>query len=282
MRQGCPLSLLLYVLTIEVHLCAIRASPAIDGISLPGSGSIYKCSGYADDTTVAVSSDSSMDAVFDVYGHYERASGAKLNRGKSKGIWLGSRQRRTDTPCGLSWVPELPLQGATISAVDYSVATWLGPVEKLEHRLSSWKGRNLSYQGKATVINSLALSQIWHLCHVFPFPDWAVVRVKKAVWSFFWGGRKELVARRSVSLPKSQGGFGVIDFELQANAFSVQWVKRYVLPTPCKWKSFFNFFFVLLSCADACRSLFRRRFFTCLAGHLAQFLPTDRSCLVAV
>ena len=45
---------------------------------------------------------------------------------------------------------------------------------KLEKRLSAWKGRQLAFQGKATVINTLALSQLWHLCHVFVVPEWAV------------------------------------------------------------------------------------------------------------
>jgi hypothetical protein len=70
--------------------------------------------------------------------------------------------------------------------------------------------------------------------------------IKKAVWAFFWSGRKELVARRTVCLPKDQGGFGLIDFELKAKAFSLQWVRRYFLPAPGKWKAFFSFFF--LSC----------------------------------
>jgi hypothetical protein len=33
-------------------------------------------------------------------------------------------------------------------------------------------------------------------------------------------------------LPKGQGGFGVIDFDLKAKAFAIQWIKRYFAPTP--------------------------------------------------
>jgi hypothetical protein len=47
-------------------------------------------------------------------------------------------------------------------------------------------------------------------------------------------------------LAKGQGGFGLIDFELKAKAFSLQWVRHYFLPAPGKWKAFFSFFF--LSC----------------------------------
>ncbi|CAB3997114.1 Hypothetical predicted protein [Paramuricea clavata] len=181
-------------------------------------------------------------ATFDIYAQYERASGAKLNHGKSKGLWLGAWKDRQDTPHGINWVKELLLLGATISAGDYSTATWEAPVAKVEKRLSSWKGRQLTYQGKATVINTLGLSQIWHLCHVFTIPEWAKKRIVKATWGFFWSGRRDLVVRRTVCLPKGQGGFGVIDFDLKAKAFAIQWVKRYFAPTPAKWKAFFSFF----------------------------------------
>ena len=133
-------------------------------------------------------------------------------------MWLGSWKRRTDTPFGIQWVQQLPLLGATFSAADYSEPTWEPAVAKLEKRLSDWSGRKLSFQGKTVIINTLALSQIWHLCHVFPVPKWAVKRINKAVWSFFWSGKHDLVARKVVCLPKSKGRFGVIDFQLKADA----------------------------------------------------------------
>ena len=57
---------------------------------------MFKVSGYADNTSIAVTSDASMIATFDVYAEYERASGAKLNRSKSKGLWLGAWKDRPD------------------------------------------------------------------------------------------------------------------------------------------------------------------------------------------
>ena len=267
---------LLYVLCIEALACSITAAPNIEGATLPGQDSAFKCSGYADDTSIAVTADASIAATFAVYTQYEPASGAKHNRGKSKGLWLGAWKHRQDAPHGIKWVKELSLLGATVSAGDYSASTWEPPVEKLEKRLSAWKGRQLTFQGKATVINTLALSQLWHLCHVFVMPEWAVKRIKKAVWGFFWSGRKELVSRHTVCLPKAQGGFGLIDFELKAKAFCLQWVKRYFLPSPAKWKAFFSFYY--LSCLSAVPvQVFSSTNFPC---HLIRLLPPFYQCMV--
>ena len=236
-RQGCPLSPLLYVISIEVLVASIRISPRITGMTLSHSMEEYRCSGYANDTTVAACSDASIEETFSLHAQYERASGACLNRGKSKGLWAGSWKARTDTPHGLQWVKDLPLLGATFNVGDYSIPTWEPAISKLERHLSDWSGRGLSFQGKATVINTLALSQIWHLGHVFSVPPWAAKRINSAVWHFFWSGKRDLVAQDTVCLPKSQGGFGVVNFKLKTQSFALQWLKRYYSPERSKWNS---------------------------------------------
>ena len=144
----------------------LRTSPKLTGIAFPNSLEEFRSTGYADDTTVAVTTDDSTEEVFSIYEKYERASGAKLHRGKSKGLW-----------------------GATFSDGDYTIPTREPAIVELEKRLTTWSGRQLSFQGKTVVINTLALSQIWHLCHVFQIPRWAEKRINKAIWSFFWLGK---------------------------------------------------------------------------------------------
>ena len=89
-RQGCPLSPLLYVLCAEVLACSLRSAPGIVGVQLLNSAQELRVSGYADDTTVVINTDSSLAAVFEVYHEYELGLGAKLNCAKSKGMWLSA------------------------------------------------------------------------------------------------------------------------------------------------------------------------------------------------
>jgi hypothetical protein len=81
-RQGCPLSSLLFVLVAEVFGQAIRKCPEIQGLRLP-CGKEVKISQYADDNTCIVTNTYDIFKVIDVFDEYGRASGARLNRTKS-------------------------------------------------------------------------------------------------------------------------------------------------------------------------------------------------------
>ena len=93
-RQGCPLSPLLYVLVAETMACKVRADEHIDGFPLPCSNRRIKVSQYADDTTVLVCSDFSLMALFQLFASYERASGARINLSKCSGLLLGPWRSR--------------------------------------------------------------------------------------------------------------------------------------------------------------------------------------------
>lgn len=100
-RQGCPLSPLLYILALEPLACALRADPQIHGIKLPG-GTEARVSMYADDATLILSDEKSIVHSFRVIERYERASGAKLNSRNPTGFTSGSgrasRPARSTSP----------------------------------------------------------------------------------------------------------------------------------------------------------------------------------------
>ena len=83
-------TLLLYALVSEVLTVNIRRNPRISGLLLPGFPPLSPISRYADDTSLVLISDESIRAVFETFAQFEAASGAKLNRSKSKGLWLGA------------------------------------------------------------------------------------------------------------------------------------------------------------------------------------------------
>ena len=69
-RQGCPLSPLLYVLVAETIASAIRKDTSIDSFSLPDCNRI-KLFQYADDTSILVMSDQSLCSLFFLFERYD-------------------------------------------------------------------------------------------------------------------------------------------------------------------------------------------------------------------
>ena len=132
-RQGDPLSPLLYVLCVEVLASLIRSSSFITGFLLPGAKGVhFRVRQYADDTTTFVKNISSLTQLFNVISLYEKGSGAKLNRSKTEAMWLGAWRSREDQPLGLTWVRKMKILGVWFGVVPVEEDTWLPRINKLE------------------------------------------------------------------------------------------------------------------------------------------------------
>ena len=95
-RQGCPLSALLYVLVIEVLALQLRLNPNIVGFKIGGEKIVS--SHYMDDATIIIKQNRCFKEVIKELREYEDASGAKVNYEKTKGLWTGSWKGRRVPP----------------------------------------------------------------------------------------------------------------------------------------------------------------------------------------
>ena len=86
-RQGCPLSGLLFVLGIELLNLAIQTNSNIKGIKV-GDKEI-KNTLYADDTTLFVKDIESVQELLEMLAKFRRCSGLELNKSKTEAMWLG-------------------------------------------------------------------------------------------------------------------------------------------------------------------------------------------------
>ena len=76
-RQGCPLSALLYVLVIEVLALQLRLNPNIVGFKIGGEKIVS--AHYMDDATIVIKQNRCFKEVIKELKEYEEASGAKVN-----------------------------------------------------------------------------------------------------------------------------------------------------------------------------------------------------------
>ena len=88
-RQGCPLSLYLFILSAEIMAKAIRGNTDINGLVVKDTD--IKLSQYADDTTLILDgSEKSLSEALRVLESFEKVSGLRLNSKKTEALWIGS------------------------------------------------------------------------------------------------------------------------------------------------------------------------------------------------
>ena len=96
LRQGCPLSMILYIIFAEIFLENIRQNNGIKGIVIGAKE--LKTSAFADNTTIYIENNSSLAHLETLLMHFEKATDIKYNKATCMGIWLGSNK-----PLGFEW-----------------------------------------------------------------------------------------------------------------------------------------------------------------------------------
>ena len=104
-RQGCPLSPYLFILSVEILAEAIRNEKEKKGIKIYNTE--VKVSQYADDTTLILDgTEESARASLLLIEAFGNISGLRLNNEKTEALWIGSKRN-----CNLKLGPEKILNG---------------------------------------------------------------------------------------------------------------------------------------------------------------------------
>ena len=229
----------------ETMAINIRENPRIRGIRPPGSQEELKLSQYADDTTLLLTDDQSIDEAFMTFDLYERAFGAKINKGKCKGLWCGAFVQRTDQLHDFEWfndyIPEKIL-GQFIGNVDCTQLNWDIKIQKINNIVTAWRHTELSFKGRALVINGLLTSTLWYNATSLPVSSRAIAQIEQAIYNFFWNYKRHLVSKDILALPLQHGGFNIPRLRTKIQALRLNTLRRLLSDEDAHWKDFTGYF----------------------------------------
>lgn len=232
-RQGCPLSMLLYTIVAEVFLLNIQKNQKITGIEV--NEKEIKASAFADDTTVYLGNNRSIEALGEQLREFENNTGVKYNKNKCIGLWLGENIDNTITPIGINWGSEkIRILGYTYgqNPTANQEENWGKIRDKIRKDIKKWNNLKLSLIGKKLIINQVLLSKFWYLAYVETPPTNIIQEIQTDIFNFLWNYRKVRVNRTTVTMPIKIGGLAILDIETQCKALQCSLIAKLIRDAP--------------------------------------------------
>ncbi|WP_419585360.1 reverse transcriptase domain-containing protein, partial [Thiolapillus sp.] len=250
-RQGCPLSPLLFVTAVEILAIKIRNNKEINGIQIGVSSTntestaTTKIKQFADDTTLTLKDEKDIKLTLETVENFEKYSGLKLNKGKSTGTWLGSKQEQSGNESGIPMKKgKIKILGIYFSAnkeASLIEDNWNDKIENTLRMINSWGKRNPTLYGKAILAKTLMLSQFSYALQALAYPETTLKKINTMIYRFLWkrkyNNKKafEKIKRNVLSLPIAEGGLNMINIEHQQNMFLAKWASRLSKTNEATW-----------------------------------------------
>ena len=247
-KQGCPISALLYVLAAEPLGQALLQNKNIKGIKIPKSEKESKYFAHADDTSLTVSDKNSISEIFNVLDLYSRASGAKINKQKSEIMCLGSGHV-SDNELKKFQVKlcenTTKLLGIYMGKDKKSCESqnWTEKIKKIKTILYFWTKRDLTLPSRITVLSSLIMSRLYYTVTVCSLPEKIKNEIRLIVLKFLWNNKAHLVKYQTIVGKKCDGGLNLPDIFLRMKAFRLKFLRKFLDESyNAIWKNTFNYF----------------------------------------
>lgn len=208
-RQGCPLSMILFSLSVEPLIRMFHMSLA--GVNIMAEKIVSLA--YADDITVALSHENDVRSIQTILDIFQSASNARVNVAKTK-IYPVANWPEISTPFKVSG-DDFKLLGMYVNR-DFSKMiekNWQEIYNRINGAIISQKSKNLNFLNKIMFINTYLFSKIWYIAQVLPIKNDFLAKIIKITNTFLWSGSLFKIARKQLYLPKIKGGVNLIDVD---------------------------------------------------------------------
>ena len=225
-RQGCPISALLFLFMVEVIAIILRHSEELTGIIVDQT-EIHLCM-FADDMTMFLYNLESVKVVMELFEEFYRYAGLKLNKKKTEALALQSTDCISNNLFGIKWIDRPFKTLGFWFSINFDEMFQLNTNEKMktiQSIINSWSSRCLTIKGKITVLKSQVVPHLQQLASVFPLSDTFIAHMEKIIFNFIWSNRMHLVSKEVLILPVQLGRLKMISTKAIINTPRITFVK---------------------------------------------------------
>uniref|UniRef100_A0A8C5N182 Reverse transcriptase domain-containing protein n=1 Tax=Leptobrachium leishanense TaxID=445787 RepID=A0A8C5N182_9ANUR len=242
-RQGCPLSPLLFALSLEPLLSAIRHNPLIKGVR--GARLEHKVSAYADDLMFLMPDPiGTLPEVLQELQTFGALTGFKINDAKSELLAVSlpmTWRTRLKEQYPFRWCSSsLTYLGISLTS-DYSklfTLNYMTLLDKFRRDTAQWTSKYLSWSGRIGVLKMNFLPRLLYLFQALPIllPRSYHQLIRSLFSNFIWPRGRPRIKYATLCKPKLKGGLAVPDTFLYYTAAHMNRIVDWMAESPNqKW-----------------------------------------------
>ena len=219
-KQGCALSMLLYILCIEEIIIRIKLNQNIHGYKVNSHlQTTIKIVAYADDTTIIVTDETSVIEIKNEFDRWCLYSGAKLNITKTSVL---TNDYLFQNRLNIIIEENLKILGIYFNINGLSKKNFDNISNQINLFKKTWYNINLSMIERCLAINVFLLSKLWYIANFHYFKDEQLKLINKTIHNFIWHSNSERIKRDSLIMNYDDGGLKLVKIKAKLQAMQIK------------------------------------------------------------
>lgn len=220
-KQGCPLSPLLFSIYLEPFCRKVIKNSKIIGFSLHNIE--VKLLSYADDVALFCKDKSSIAEATREVKSFCELTGAAVNWQKCCGLWHGTWATKPKVFQDINFMTTPPKYlGVPLQHYKRSNTYWSMVVKETHEKAGKWGGWEMSIFTRATVCNIFLVAKFWYILQVLACARVNMQKLHCIFAVFIWRSGWERICRDNLFRRMSKGGLSL------SHVFIKQIVSRFM------------------------------------------------------